>query len=361
MISTSTFVRGSALALLLGTAATQLSAQDLGATPIVWTNATNVSVEGNTITETCNGCGNAGAESQQALNSGDGYVEFVAGPGVFAVGIGSGPFGTSLESLEHALYFNGNGSVEVRENGGTYVIDAPYRPGDRFRIALQGGVISYHKYEGANLAVNYSSQSQANVQYPAKVEAVLLGAGSSVQQAVVRAGTISTGPQPVELSGNLTWRSISNLNVNGNTLTGTSNGQNSGAQSNETLSGDGYIEFTAVETDKMRAIGLDSQDDTNNTFQDIDFAIVLRQAAGGNAVAEIWENGAYVSDTPYAAGDRFRIAIENGVVRYYKYVNGQPQQISARDTAVANYPLHVDAALYDANSTLAEVTGTRLN
>ncbi|MGV3592987.1 MAG: hypothetical protein ACO1PZ_14970 [Gammaproteobacteria bacterium] len=367
------FALAPAFMLLLGTAAGPLTAQDLGATPIVWVNGTNVTINGNTVADACNGCSNAAAESQQTLTSGDGYVEFVAGSGVFAVGIGSGPLGTSLDSIEYGLYFNGAGSVEVRENGGVYVIDAGYQPGDRFRISLQGGVISYHKYEGSNLAVNYSSQSQAAVQYPAKVEAVLLGAGSSVQQAVVRAGAnaLTSAPAPAPAAPaadtgsavNLTWTNVSNVTVNGNTLTGTTDGQSAGAQSNETLTGDGYVEFTAVETDKMRAIGLDSQNDSDNTFQDIDFAIVLRQAAspGATAVAEIRENGEYISDIPYAAGDRFRIAVENGVVKYYKTTNGQPQQIPARDTAVATYPLHVDAALYDQNSTLAEVTGRRVN
>lgn len=359
-----------AFVLMLG-AAGPLAAQDLGATPIVWVNAMNATVSGNTVTEACNGCGQAAAESQQTLAAGDGYVEFVAGSGVFAVGIGSGPLGTTLDSIEYGLYFNGAGSVEVRENGGVYVIDTPYQPGDRFRIALQGGVITYHKYDGANLTVNYSSQNQAAVQYPAKVEAVLLGAGSSVQQAVVRGGanalTSTPAPQPAApVLGNpvnLTWTNVSNVTVNGNTLTATSSGQNAGAQSNETLSGDGFIEFTAVETDKMRAIGLDSQNDSDNTFQDIDFAIVLRQAAtpGATAVAEVRENGEYISDVPYNAGDRFRIAIENGVVKYYHTTNGEERPIQGRDTAVASYPLHVDAALYDQNSTLAEVTGRRVN
>ncbi|HEY0962801.1 MAG TPA: hypothetical protein VGE69_10655 [Pseudomonadales bacterium] len=362
-----------ALTLALATGAGSLSAQDYGATPIVWVNGTNVTITGNTVDEACNGCSNAAAESQQTLASGDGYVEFIAGQGVFAVGIGSGPLSTSLDGIEYGLYFNGAGSVEVRENGGVYVIDAGYQPGDRFRIALQGGVITYHKYEGSNLAVNYSSRSPAAVQYPAKVEAVLLGAGSSVRDAVVRAGAnaLTSTPAPQQPGAapvlgnpvNLTWTNVSNITVNGNTLTATTSGQNAGAQSNETLSGDGFIEFTAVETDKMRAIGLDSQNDSDNTFQDIDFAIVLRQAAspGAAAIAEVRENGEYISDVPYNAGDRFRIAVEGGVVRYYHTTNGVESPIQGRDTAVATYPLHVDAALYDENSTLAEVTGRRWN
>ena len=365
------FALAPALLMVLGTAGGPLNAQDLGATPVVWVNGKNVTVSGNTVSDACNGCSDAAAESQQTLTSGDGYVEFVAGPSVFAVGIGSGPLGTSLDSIEYGLYFNGAGSVEVRENGGVYVIDAGYQPGDRFRISLQGGVISYHKYEGSNLAVNYSSQSRAAVQYPAKVEAVLLGAGSSVQQAVVRAGAnaLTSAPAPQSAAPalgnlvNLTWTNVSNVTVNGNTLTATTSGQNAGAQSNETLSGDGFIEFTAVDTDKMRAIGLDSQNDSNNTFQDIDFAIVLRQAAapGAAAVAEVRENGEYISDVPYSAGDRFRIAVENGVVKYYHTTNGVESPMQGRDTPVASYPLHVDAALYDENSTLAEVTGRRVN
>ncbi|MES2605632.1 MAG: hypothetical protein V4603_11900, partial [Pseudomonadota bacterium] len=67
------------------------------------------------------------------------------------------------------------------------------------------------------------------------------------------------------------------------------------------------------------------------------------------------------SDTPYSAGDRFRIAIEKGVVKYYKYVDGKLAEIAGRNSAVQNFPVHLDAALYHPQSTIAQVTGGRLN
>jgi hypothetical protein len=332
--------------LVLGLATVPAAAQTVE--PIVWVNQVNVTATGSTLAEACNGCGNAGAESQQTLASGDGYVEFVPSTfhDVFSVGIGSGPPSTNIANIEFALRFAGNGVVEVRENG-SYVTDTRYASGERFQIAVDRGAVSYYKYDGTNPSPSLiHTNSRPALQYPLKVEAVMLGKGTQVQQVYVQRAADTK----------ISWTNISNAAANGNTLTANGNITSGGAQSNETLTGNGYVEFTAVETDKMRAVGLNHQN-TDNTFQDIDFAIVLRQ----NAVAEVWENGKYVSDVPYRSGDRFRIAIENGVVKYYKYANGSLVPIPANNASVSAFPVHVDAALYDAQASIADVTGTRTN
>jgi hypothetical protein len=342
--------------LILSSAALSVQAQQTGATPVIWTNQVNVRADGNALAEGCNGCGNSGAVSQQTLTSGDGYVEFVAGTDhdEFSVGIGSGTPSTDLANIEFALRFFGNGNVEVRESG-KYVADTRYTALQRFRVAIEAGDINYYKYEGSDLTLIHRSRRPAALQYPMRVEAAMLGPLTQVNEAVVAVAPASGGQS-------ITWTNFTNAVANGNTLTGGSDNQNAGAQSVESLTGDGYVEFTAVETDKMRAVGLDNYNGSN-TYQDIDFAIVLRQAAAGrSAVAEVWEGGKYISDTPYSAGTRFRIAVENGVVKYYKQdPNGTPAPIPATDARVANYPLYVDAALYDPQSTIAYVTGRRLN
>lgn len=362
------FYRSALTVVLLATVGPPVAAQDPNPNPnpVTWVNGKNVTISGDTLTEACRGCGDAGAESRETLASGDGYFDFTVGTkDIFAVGIGGGASNTSIDSIEFALRFNGNGVAEVRENG-LYVADTTYSAGDRFRIAVENGAVNYYAFgRGSNPVPIHSNQMPAALQYPVKIEAVLLGPETSITHAVAKAlgsrnvSNISNGNpgQPV----GLTFTNVNNATVTASSLVSTTRDQNAGAQSVETLSGDGYVEFTASETNTMRAAGLDHQN-TNNTFQDIDYAIVLREAnQNGQAVAEVWENGAYVSDTPYGAGDRFRIAVEGGKVKYYKYVNSQLQEIPARNSTVANFPLHLDAALYGEQASISDVRGTRQN
>ncbi|MEY4642339.1 MAG: hypothetical protein RLZZ227_2333 [Pseudomonadota bacterium] len=356
---------GSALAFALSGVALPLAAQQPGGQPVAWGQNVNATLSGNSITEACNGCGRSGAVSRQTLTAGDGYVEFSAGSvnEVFSVGIGSGPSNTQIENLEFALRFNGQGVVEVRENG-KFVADARHDPNQRFRIAIEAGDVNYYKYHGNTRTRIHSTKQPATLQYPAKVEVLLLGAGTSVEQVVV-AGA-SSGPRAAGGTGagaaqKITWTNLNNAVVSGTLLQAGPDGGNAGAQSAETLTGDGYVEFTAVETDRMRAVGLDYQN-TNNTLEDIDFAIVLRgNGSASGAVAEIREAGNYVGDTMYTAGMRFRIAIENGIVKYYKYENGTMTPIRGSDARVANFPVHVDAALYDPLATISDAVGARAN
>lgn len=77
--------------------------------------------------------------------------------------------------------------------------------------------------------------------------------------------------------------------------------------------GNGYIEFSATETNKTRMVGL-SHDPKELNFASLDFAIKLT----ANGVAEIRENNAYAGETAYRAGDVFRITVENHQVRYFQ-------------------------------------------
>jgi hypothetical protein len=97
--------------------------------PVTWVNGKNVTISGDTLTEACRGCGDAGAESRETLASGDGYFDFTVGSkDIFAVGIGGGAPSTNVDSIEFALRFNGSGIAEVRENG-RYITDTRYSEG----------------------------------------------------------------------------------------------------------------------------------------------------------------------------------------------------------------------------------------
>jgi hypothetical protein len=345
-------LRSSALTVALLTAAVfPVTAQNnQQPAQVVWTNLVNVRADGGSLADTCNGCGNAGAESQQTLTAGDGYVEFTTNTvkDGFTVGIGGGPASTNVNDIEYALRFYANGNVEVRDHG-TYLADTRYAPGQRFRIAVDKGDVKYYTQDSGGPRIIHTTRSP-ELSYPLKVEVAMPGQGTQIDNVVVWGAGNSGGR-------NLSWTNVDGATANGNTLVASGGSTNAGAQSVESLSGDGWFEFTAQETDKMRAVGLDHQN-SNNTFQDIDYAIVLREAqADGRAYAEVWQNGTFISDTPYTQGMRFRIAVENGIVKYYKYENGKMTPIQGTNAQVSNFPLHVDVALYHPQSTIAEVTG----
>ena len=122
---------------------------------------------------------------------------------------------------------------------------------------------------------------------------------------------------------------------------------NSGATSTRALvSGPGYVECTAQETDKFRMLGL-SVGQSSHNWQDIDFAIYPT----ANGVVRVAEKGVLKGTFgPYAYGDKLRVSTNGGVIRYWR--NGFLIYTSATPPT---YPLIVDTALYNEGATLAKV------
>ena len=159
---------------------------------------------------------------------------------------------------------------------------------------------------------------------------------------------------------NVTWIEIVYATATGNSLLKTSGSLswNSGAASSQQItSGDGYVEFTATggtDSTTWRRFGL-SNGNTSVAPAEIEFAIELSGLF--QDPAEIWEKGVYVMETGigYTTGDVFRIAVESGVVKYYK--NGMPWYTS---TVTPTYPLLADASLRGWNATIsnAVISGT---
>jgi RHS repeat-associated protein len=150
----------------------------------------------------------------------------------------------------------------------------------------------------------------------------------------------ATGSSGSSSSQNVTWTNAVGVSISANTITknvATVWG-NSGAVSTQSIgSGDGAVEFTPASLTGIRACGL-SNGDSNQNYPDIDFAIYL----GAWNMYSVYEGGvAKYSNGPYAAGDRFRVAVESGVVKYYR--NGT---LFYTSTVSPVYPLIVDTALY---------------
>jgi hypothetical protein len=150
----------------------------------------------------------------------------------------------------------------------------------------------------------------------------------------------------------VTWSDLVNVTAQGTILqkTGGCDGcDDAGAISQQELSaGDGYIEFTVGELGTFWVAGLSHGNDSTR-FDDIDFAFRFN----GAGWTDVLENGVYQlgSDTAYAPGDVFRVAIVGGRVQYSR--NGHYLLESSK---APTYPLLLDASLGSMGATIRSAT-----
>ncbi len=162
--------------------------------------------------------------------------------------------------------------------------------------------------------------------------------------------TVSTTEQEVAV----VWQNVVGANAVGNNLTKTAadGWGNSGASSTQSITGDGFAEFTTAETNRGKAFGL-SFGDTTQSFNDIDFAFqpdssgrvfIYEAAVAGGTSSLVGQFGTYV------AGDVFRLDVVGNVVSYRK--NGVLLRTSPR---IPRFPLLVDAAMFHNGATIQNV------
>ncbi len=267
------------------------------------------------------------------------------------VGLSNGDTNQDVADIDFALYARFSGTLEVYE-GGTYKGGfGSYAANDRLRVEVRYGAVRYFK----NGTLFYTSAGTAR--YPLRVDTALYTTGATITDAKV---------------GNLTWTDGSNVAISGDSLskTGTNSAWDAGAISTNSIeSGDGFVEFTATETDKARIAGL-ANGNTDNSLSDIEFGIELRS----DGVVEIFESGTSRGTAgSYSSGDRLRVELKAGIVKYY--VNGSAVYTSGvtptyplrvvrylKNGAVLytsstspSYPLHGEAAMYSVGGTLVDV------
>ena len=141
--------------------------------------------------------------------------------------------------------------------------------------------------------------------------------------------------------------SLVNVAQSGATLTkvgGCSGCPDGSAVSNQQVSGNGVLQFSTDDSSSLRFVGLGSGG-IGTTPGSVEFAIRLQ-----SGTAEVRESGAYKSDTKFAAGDTFTIAVTNGKVTYAK--NGTVFYTSA-NAAGASLRGHV--IFFDMNGTVRSV------
>jgi RHS repeat-associated protein len=305
---------------------------------VVWTNVTGVSASGNTLTKTGAAGWNAGAVSTQTISAGDGYVEFTASETNLArmCGLGNSDASQNYTDIEFAIQLtasNGTNGVWVFESGTLRGNFGTYSGGDKFRVAVESGVVKYKK----NGTVFYTSS--VTPAYPLLVDTSLYSTSSTLTNVVLSGGS------------GVSFTNATGVSVSGNTMTKTgAAGWNAGAVSAQTItSGNGFVEFTANETNLARMCGLGNGDSGQN-YTDIEFAIQLTASDGANGVW-VFESGALRGNFgTYSAGDKFQVAVESGVVKYKK--NGT---VFYTSSVTPTYPLLVDTSLYSTGSTVSNV------
>jgi hypothetical protein len=146
-----------------------------------WTNLANVSASGSSLTKSggCGGCADAGANSQQAVASGTGYLEFTVSEidTLRFIGFSTGNTGTSPDRIAAALRLQA-GRAEVRE-AGVYRTEIGVATGDILRITAGGGSVKYSK----NGTVFYTSAAQPA--YPLVINTALLDLGSTIRNVTI--------------------------------------------------------------------------------------------------------------------------------------------------------------------------------
>ncbi|HZT75519.1 MAG TPA: hypothetical protein VFA27_02600 [Vicinamibacterales bacterium] len=175
-------------------------------------------------------------------------------------------------------------------------------------------------------------------------------------------------PEPV------VWENLIGTTAAGSTLTKVTatSDFDAGAASTQTIArADGYVEFTAIETNTARIGGLTSgapDADTDPHASPLNFGIGL--AFDGNVF--VFENGNQIGPFgTYASGDRFRVTVHdrfNGTATViYSRVTGTcnsgapcNEQVLFTSTTAGAYPFHADASLFSPNATLANVQFVRI-
>src|SRR5205807_1768636 len=210
-----------------------------------WTNVVGVSTSGNSLTKTApDGWGNAGASSIPTIPFGDGYVEFSATETNKdrMCGLSNGDTNQNYSEIKFALDLAPGGVAWVFESGISRGVYVTYQSGDRFRVAVEGGVVKYRK----NGTLFYTS-NVAPV-YPLLVDTSLNSTGATITDVSLVTGSCE----------DVAWTNLVGASTSGNNLTKTApdGWGNGGASSTRGLgSGDGYLEFTAGEANKDRMIG----------------------------------------------------------------------------------------------------------
>jgi hypothetical protein len=296
-----------------------------------WVDTAGVTVNGTGLTKTAPDGWDAGGSTVASLN-GDGYFEFTAtsNNAYLMAGPTHAVADNSYTTIDYAVYPLVGGILYIYEKGALVFQTGTYAAGDVFRVQVSNNVVTYLQ----NGVLIYTSTLAPT--FPLVFDASLYSQGAGVSN-------VTLVPVPA-------WQDASGVSIAGANLTKTgAAGWNAGAALVQTLTGDGFCEFSSGETSTYKLAGL-THAVTDNGYATIDFGVFLDSAGG----VSIFESGVEVANPgTYAAGDVFRVAANSGVVTYLK--NGSLLYTSKQS---ASPTLLFDASLYSKGATVNGVTLT---
>lgn len=183
------------------------------------------------------------------------------------------------------------------------------------------------------------------------MDASFYSTGSVVQDAILSGTLVDATPREA-----VTWQNVAGVTATATTLTKTAPQLwgNGGASSPRGISAatDGFAEFTIPVSPGYVMFGLNNGD-ANQGYADLDHAFYTYPPTGRLL---IYENGVGRAKLgAYTAGDKLRISVQSGVVRYW--VNGS---LARTSSLTPNYPLRVDASFYSTGAVVqdAMIAGT---
>jgi hypothetical protein len=298
-----------------------------------WQNATGVLISGANLTKTSAVGWNAGASLATSL-AGDGNVTFTTGETSTSklAGLTHAVADNGYATIDFGIFLAAPAAIGILENGAQVGPSfGTYAAGDVFKVMVHQGGITYWQ----NGTLLYTSTRTATA--PLYFDASLYSQGATIKNVVLT----STPPF---------WQNVVGSTYAGASLTKiAADGWNAGASSatslTNTLTGDGFCEFTTGEIHTYKMAGL-THTVADSGYATIDFGIFLDSAGGVN----VYEDGVQANGSPlgsYAAGDVFRVQATSGVVTYLK--NGTLLYTSTR---TPSYPLVLDVSLYSQGATI---------
>jgi exonuclease III len=277
-------------------------------------------------TDGCEGCDDAGGVSEAQLTGAGDFVEFTPTWGHrLTAGLNTDTTdNTSYSTIAFAFNFWPSGAWDIREHN-VYRSEGTYAAGDVFKIAVEGTSIKYYR----NGSLLYTSTVVPSFPLVLDTSLFTLSASASISNA-----RVVTGPTAVD------WTNRVNTNPEGNTLEKTSGCAtcfDAGAISVQQITGTVDVALTFEPSTAARFfVGFGNDTSTNTERAPIKFAFSFWENGGW----DVRESDTYRTEGTFVAGDLFKIAIEGGVVKYYKN-----QTLVYTSQMIPTFPLIVDTSL----------------
>lgn len=313
--------------------------------PAIWASLVKASANGSMLQKTsgCGECFDAGAIGTTPVTAGGSVIFTVSAGHRLFVGLGSDTTASTSYAIDFAFSFWPNGTWEVREKN-VYKTEGSFTAADQFEVAVEDTAVKYYK----NGSLVYTSQ--VPVTSPLVVDASLATVGAAVQNLTVPATTTTTtttAPAPAPASNAVIWTSLVKTVAAGSALTkaaGCAGCFDAGAVSQQQIGATGSVSFTPA-AGHRQIVGL-GRDTTASTSYAIDYGFSFWE--GGTF--EIREANLYRDEGTYCATDVFKVAVEAGVVKYYKN-----DALVYTSKVIATGPLVVDTSMSSVGATVSNV------